>query len=165
MCYAMPAAVAVMCRISLAMLVAAATLVAPRAVAASADWCWDDPIVVIGGRSVSINIGVYGAPADVRRNVSAADVTIYVPAGTVAFLSVSANRFFRENVEFVPVSGGALAGQPIPVTVVVTFRATKEMPAAMRITSVLTLQAGHLLASSGSSSTTHGRMVASFVLY
>ena len=132
---------------------------------ASADWAWDDPVVVIGGRSVAIGVGVWGTPSDVRNSVSVADITVYVPKGTVAYLSVAVNFYFRENVRFVQAGESALIGRPIPVTVVVTFEATQKMPAAMRITNVLTLQPADLLDTSITSGTTYGRLEASFNLH
>ena len=146
-------------------LVTSLTLSPVATVHASVDWCWDDPVVVIGGRSVTIRIGVHGTPTEVRRNVRAANITIYVPEGTAAALSVSTNVYFREHVTFVPVSGGVLVGKPIPVRVVVTFDALKQLPAAMQITPVLTLHLSSVLTTTTTFGTTSGQLEASFTLY
>jgi hypothetical protein len=123
-------------RRSLIALVAAvlALAVAPApATEASVQWCWDDPVVVIDGRPVSINIGVFGTPRDVRANVSAAELTIYVPEQVLTRLSLGVSFYFREHVTFQRLPGRWQVGEPLPVRVEVTFKANKEMRVAVEV--------------------------------
>lgn len=48
---------------------------------ASWDWCWDDPIVLIGGHTVVINVGV---PSGQQDHVSGGTVTVHVPSNVKA---------------------------------------------------------------------------------
>ncbi len=98
---------------------------------ASADvaWCWNDPVVQIGTTYVSIDIGVSGDPA----KVSIAYVTIAVPQNVSTAVLFVEKQAFNEKVSFVQTADVWRAGQPIPVTVTVSFRANQQMPAAMVI--------------------------------
>ena len=131
------------------------------------EWCWDDPVVTIDGRTVQIDVGVMGEPDTVRRNVKVAHVWIYTPQGVSTKLLAATHTYFREVVHFVPSNDvrrrgngrGAAAwqpGQPVPVLVVVEFEARTEMLAGMRV--------NHPHGTLIDEGTTRGRLSAGFVL-
>lgn len=94
----------------------------PSAADASVEWCFEDPIVEIGGQRVSITIAVQGEPAQVRQNVRRARVSIYVPDNVRTRLISQTNTFFDEDVDFRTLDDVRWqAGDPIPVLVRVTF--------------------------------------------
>lgn len=97
--------------------------------AAQTTWCWIDPIIEVNGHRISINTGVQGTPAVVQANVQHAYVTIYVPRGAQYRLIEMTTGYYTESVRFVEVSPNAQVG------VVVSFRATRNLPAAMAIAS------------------------------
>ena len=133
-----------------------AVLQSPRRAAAEVTWCWDDPVVLINGTLVSINVGVYGDPLVVRSAVTLATIEIAVPAGVSTALVASSNLYFTERVVFVS-RGQWQPGQPVPVDVTVTFQATQDLPAALKIT----YPTGSIGASG---STAKGPLKASFAL-
>ena len=93
---------------------------------------FDDPVVSIGGQTVSINIGVQGDLREIRRNVDSASVEIHIPDGVPASVLRISHRYFDEEVHFVRDGGRWHSGQPIRVEIVVTFDATERMPAQMQ---------------------------------
>lgn len=106
----------------------------PSAVDASVEWCFDDPIVDIGGRRVSITVGVRGEPAQVRQQVKTAKVVIYVPAGVRTRLISTTAVFFKEEVEFRAFDDVRWErGDPIPVLVQVTFEARGRFDARVDV--------------------------------
>jgi hypothetical protein len=137
-------------------LLAAAT---PAPASADVIWCWDDPVVLIGGRPVSISVGVYDDPLTVMDDVQAAHFTIVVPHGVSTALVVSTNIFFPEHVRFER-EGAWAPGQTIPVKVKVRFDATRDLPAALKIAYL----SGLLPATVEDSSTTMGLLKAEFLL-
>jgi hypothetical protein len=149
------AAVAGLILLTLSMVAAAMPLPA----AADIIWCWDDPVVLIGGRTVSISVGVYDDPLTVMRDVEVAHVTIIVPNGVSTLLVASTNLYFPERVTFVK-RGAWTPGQPIPVTVTVTFEARRDLPAALRSVYL----SGLLPATAEDSDTTTGKLRTSFTL-
>lgn len=138
-----------------------ALVAAARPPVASADviWCWDDPVVLIDGRAVSISVGVYDDPLTVMNDVQAAHFTIVVPNGVSTALVASTNLYFPEYVSFER-RGTWTPGQPIPVSVRVRFDATRELPARLKVVYL----AGLLPAIVEDSSTTAGRLRADFAL-
>jgi hypothetical protein len=137
-------------------LVAAAT---PPTASADVIWCWDDPVVLIGGHAVSISVGVYDDPLTVMEDVRAAHFTIVVPNGVSAAHVASTNLYFPEHVRFER-RGDWMPGQPIPVSVRVRFEATRELPAKLKILYLSRL----LPATTEDSSTTTGLLKAEFSL-
>ncbi len=156
-----------------ALLIPAAILFKPPSAHASEDWCFDDPVVVIGLRALRINLGVQGSAAQVAAAVDSADIVIYVPQGVPVSLSLGANVAFHEHVRFVPVPGGSLlggilggvVGQPIPVQIVVTWQATQALGAQISVTNLLTLQLSTLLSTSVTHGTTANQLSANVMLY
>lgn len=110
-------------------LTAAALVQSPPRVSAGVVWCWADPIVQIGGATVSINIGVAGTPDTVER----ATVTIFVPEDVRTATLFVQQDVFEERVVFVHTETEVRRGQPIPVKVVVSFKARANVPTAMAV--------------------------------
>lgn len=106
-----------------------AGLTQARPAAAQATWCWIDPIVEINGHRINIDTGVQGTPAVVQAHVQHAYVTIYVPRGAQYRLIEITSGYYTESVRFVEVNPNAQVG------VTVSFAATRDLPAAMVITS------------------------------
>ena len=146
--------------------------------ASANDWCWNDPIVTIGGHTVQILTGVQGSAADVDKYVERAHVRIFVPKGVDTELLLITDDLYDETSEFARFNGNGKAseftkgkktdkefftsgkkwkqGDPIPVRVEVTFVASKQMPAAMKVThsGTTTVTPGH----------TKGKIVHEFTL-
>jgi hypothetical protein len=106
--------------------------------ASAEDWCWDDPIVEIGGRRVSIKTGVRASKEDVEKHVDLVRVVIYTPRGVDTRLIAETENFFEERTlfrkerkEFRQRNEPWRRGDPIPVRVEVKFRARKSFPAAV----------------------------------
>src|SRR5215208_5994244 len=135
-----------------------AALAPPRA-AADQTWCWDDPVVAVSGRLVSISVGVYGEPLAVDAAVDAAQITIIVPTGVSAQLVAESNLYFPEQVSF-EARETWTPGQPIPVTVTVRFEATAALPAALKVT----YPAGLTTVATDNGSTGNGQLKAIFSL-
>ncbi|HZQ34507.1 MAG TPA: hypothetical protein VFD32_01150, partial [Dehalococcoidia bacterium] len=156
-----------------ALLLPLSGLLRPRPAHASEDWCFDDPVLVIGARSLRINLGVQGTPAQVAASVSSAEITVYVPQGVLASLSLGDSVHFPEHVRIVPVPGGSLLGgvlggligQPIPVTIAVSWQANAALPTQISVTNLLTLRLTQLLSTSVTHGTTTGELTASFSIY
>ncbi len=138
------------------LVLSAIAVLQPSRAAAEVTWCWDDPVVLINGNLVSINVGVYGDPLVVRRTVTLATIEIAVPAGVSTALVASTNLYFPERVVFVS-RGQWQPGEPVPVEVTVRFEATQDLPAAVRITHATG-------ATNATGSTAKGPLKASFVL-
>ena len=136
-----------------------AAAVTPSTASADMVWCWDDPVVLIGGHAVSISVGVYDDPLTVMDDVQAAHFTIVVPNGVSTALVVSTNVYFPEHVRFER-RGTWTPGQPIPVKVTVRFDATQNLPAALKIV----YPSGLLPDTTGDTSTTTGVLKADFSL-
>ena len=143
-------------RIWLALSLIAALALAPASASASTEWCWGDPVVKIGTEVVTINVGVQERSTVVRKHVRAATIVIELPEGVSTSVEKTTSKHFPEVTQFRRVSTSWQPGQPVPVTVIVTFDATADMPAAVRIVSVH----GTITATG----TTQGQMSASFVL-
>jgi len=106
--------------------------------ASAEEWCWNDPLVEIGGKSVRIRTGVRGAAADVDRNVDEARVVIIIPHGVEARVLASTSDLYDEKTrlkkarnEFRENGRAWRPGEPIPVRVEVSFRAKKDFPAVV----------------------------------
>ena len=90
-------------------------------------WCWDDPIVRINGETVSIEIGVQGAPDAVRASVQLAETIITLPPGVTAETVSTTNEYFAETVRFLTLPGAEAAGIEVRV------HASRVLPVAVRI--------------------------------
>jgi hypothetical protein len=108
--------------------------------ASAEDWCWDDPIVEIGGKRVSIKTGVRGSRAEVERHVDHVRVEIYTPRGVETRLIAETENYFEEVTlfrkmrrEFRERNDNWRRGDPIPVRVEVKFRSKKNFPAAVEV--------------------------------
>ena len=86
-------------------------------------WCFDDPVIQIGNEMVETTVGVYGDPAWVSTHVKSATITYHLPSNTkAAKVRSTSTPYFAENVQFAYDSAPIQPGQPVPVTVVVTFQ-------------------------------------------
>jgi hypothetical protein len=87
-----------------------AVLLRPHAIHASEDWCFDDPVLLIGLHALRSNLGVQGTAAQIATAVSSAEITVYVPQGVPATLSLGNSLLSPEHLRIVPVPGGSLLG-------------------------------------------------------
>jgi hypothetical protein len=93
----------------------------PSRAARADDWCWGDPIVLIGGKVVSIDIGVQGSWTQVANHVSNAHTRIYVPQGVSTSVLGYTPAPFTESVEFIPVAWLSNGANDIDIKVEVSF--------------------------------------------
>jgi hypothetical protein len=96
-------------------------------------WCWDDPVVSIGGITLSTTIGVQADPSQLN-NGSSAWIVYAVPAGVSTALVSDTTTYFKEHVSFTTSTVPWTPGQPIPVTVTLSFNQNNTFPAQMRTT-------------------------------
>ena len=141
---------------TLALLMLGSVALAPRPAHASADWCWDDPVISIDGRVVHIQEGVYGDAKLVDANVKVAHVYVYVPDGVDTRVLHVTKEYFKERVHIIESDAPWRRGQPIPIRVDVEFEARADLPATLRVT-----YPGGIVQDFG---TTLGRMSVSFTL-
>lgn len=114
---------------------------------ASEDWCFDDPVIIVGGRTFALVVGVNGTPEAVRSHVSEAEIVVYVPPGATATLALGVDRYFRETVRFEQEQGLALpfstasrsGGNSLTISFSVTVHASKAMQTSVQVTEVLSL--------------------------
>ena len=101
-----------------------------RPASADISWCFDDPVVNINGIVVNTVFGVQADAAQLN-NGSHAFVVYSLPAGVSAALISDTNSYFKEHVSFVPSGAAWTPGQPVPVTVTLTFNQNHSFPAQM----------------------------------
>jgi len=113
-------------------LVALAALWAtPRPAHASADWCWDDPVVIVGGRIVDIRVQLPLANLLTMRSTT---LTVVVPRNVTGFVLVDDVSAFPMRTT-VSATGSAWNGSgPLPIT----LQAMVESPVAFNIHLVAT---------------------------
>jgi hypothetical protein len=90
---------------------------APARNAHADDWCWGDPIVMIGGKTVNINVGVQGTSSQVAGHVSHALTVVYVPQGVSHSIVGYTPAPFEEKAVIIPVSWLAATATEINVKV------------------------------------------------
>ncbi len=95
------------------------------------DWCFDDPVLNIGGTQVSIIVGVDVDPSLAASVVRSASIVVSVPEGTDTSL-LSSSGPFPENVRIE--KHGRQDGDATPVKVTVSFDATSKVDAALTVT-------------------------------
>jgi hypothetical protein len=110
------------------------TAVFPVSHAHADEWCWDDPVVSIGGKIVSINVGVHGTAAEVQAGVRSATVEITVPEDVRTSIVSTTNTHFKEVVVFRHSEKHDDDNAGTEVSVSVKFDSTKNMAAADAIT-------------------------------
>lgn len=123
--------------LALAMVIAG-TLTPARSAHAD-DWCWGDPIVMIGGTQVNINIGVQGTTSQVEGHVSQALTIVYVPLGVSASVVGYTPAPFDEKAIVIPV--GWLTATPTEINAVVEVTFIRISPGA-RSAGVMVTQNG-----------------------
>jgi hypothetical protein len=111
------------------MLLAAAAIVASAGFAMAhssptyASWCFDDPVVQVGNNFVQTTIGIDADPAYIRAHVRSATLTYHLPSNVPAAVVLSTSTpYFPESVKFVSTGIPVAPGQPIPVSVTVSFQ-------------------------------------------
>jgi hypothetical protein len=75
----------------------------PAAPASADDWCWDDPILLIDGKLVNVNVGVKGGSSTVRARVRNAHTKVFLPRNVSASVVGFTNLYFPETAEIVRV--------------------------------------------------------------
>src|SRR5688500_8507812 len=90
---------------------------APTRSAHADDWCWGDPIVMIGGKTVNINVGVQGSTSQVESHVAAALTVVYVPYGVSYSVIGYTPAPFDEKAIIIPVSW--LTATPTEINVLI----------------------------------------------
>jgi hypothetical protein len=73
----------------------------PASPASADDWCWDDPILLVDGQQVNINIGVKADRQTVRTRVRNAHTKVFLPRGVNASIVGYTNRYFNETAEII----------------------------------------------------------------
>lgn len=106
-------------RRSLLVLVALLGLILPVAspAAATVRYCRADPIILVGGYLVDVQVGVPFDKVDDIENRTV-DIQVIVPEGVEGGLVLADNLFFNQRVHFT--HRGTKQGNDIPVEVVVT---------------------------------------------
>lgn len=88
-----------------------------------ASWCFDDPVVQVGNNFVQTTIGIDADPAYIRAHVRSATITYHLPSNVPAAKVLSTSTpYFPENVRFVSTGVPVSPGQPITVSVTVSFQ-------------------------------------------
>jgi len=108
-----------------------AGLVQSGAAEASWGWCADDPIVLVNGAPLQTTVGVYADSTTVSRQVRGATVTYTVPASVSISLKMANNVYWPENVVLAHSNAAWSPGQPVSVSVSVTFDSAASLPAQL----------------------------------
>jgi hypothetical protein len=88
----------------------------------------------VDGHIVSIASGVAGDPVTVGKAVQRAETTVYLPRGVQGdVLSYTTEVFKDKKVTFVHTDAAWQPGQPMPVTIVVSFKAKSFLPVQITI--------------------------------
>ncbi len=96
--------------------------------AASADmWCFDDPVVSLNGQQVTLDVGAAGTSTYLHKTIAGATITVAVPAGVSTALVLLQNKPWPETVRFVQSQTVWSPGQPLPVTVTVSFSSSAKV--------------------------------------
>ena len=90
-------------------------------------WCWTDPVLVINGTPVHINVGVPVA----QRHAASSALTVTVPANVKAMLAGTQAANFPVAVNLVR-SGAHGGAGPVPVTATATVTAPAGTPSALK---------------------------------
>lgn len=117
----------------LLLVILAGFIAVPRGAAHADDWCWDDPVVAIGNDTVSVNLGILGAPTDVGANIHSASIVVHVPAGAPTGILAAQNNPYPEIVSFVNTDQTYRPGKPYNVEIDVTFATQKNYQAALQV--------------------------------
>jgi len=114
-------------------LIGSGFIVSSPARADSVEWCWDDPIVTINGVTLQTLIAAQGSPSSVQAAVKSANVTYIVPNGVQTNVVAVSAPFFKEKVDFQTDDHSHWTpGQPVPVTVVTSFKSKQTFPTQMQ---------------------------------
>jgi hypothetical protein len=102
-----------------------------QAPAAHADflWCWDDPVVVVNGTPVHIDLGIQGSPSQVHASIAAANIVVHVQAGATAVVPQSNTPDYPATVTVKFDKGGVWKSGPVPIQVDTTFVQQPHAPA------------------------------------
>lgn len=99
---------------------------------AAASWCFDDPVIQIGDTMVETTVGVAADPAFIAAHVKGATITYYLPENVPhAKVRATLTPYFAETVVFKSNGLKVQKGQPIPVTITVSFQSDVALPAQM----------------------------------
>ena len=115
-------------RISLSLALVAVLALAPGTTSAQLEWCWNDPTLVVNGKTVHINLG---APVDRRTLINNSVVTVTVPENVDAHLSGANTLNFPMSVTLLR-SGTWSGSGDIPVSVTGTVLITPGTPTGLK---------------------------------
>lgn len=115
-------------RIWLSLALVAALALVPGAASAQMEWCWNDPTLVVNGKTVHINLG---APVDRRTLINNSAVTVTVPENVDAHLTGAGVLNFPMSVTLLR-SGTWSGSGDIPVTVTGTVLITPDTSTGLK---------------------------------
>lgn len=95
---------------------------------AQSDWCWNDPTLVMNGKTVHIGIG---APVSMRNVIFQSSITVVVPTNVDASLSGTNATYFPTRVTLVQ-SGTWDGSGPVPVTVSAVVNVASTVPTGLK---------------------------------
>lgn len=104
---------------------------APRTASASAEWCWDDPVILVDGRIVDIRVGL---PLRQLLTTRSTTLTIVIPAnvqGTVLVDDISAFPMSTS----ISATGAAWSGKgALPITVITDVQSATPYEFSVTVT-------------------------------
>jgi hypothetical protein len=110
------------------MLMAVAVVQPPTRASAGASWCWGDPVLVIDGKTVHIDVGF---PLDQRSFVTTSTLTVTVPANVTASLNLT--NAANPSVKVTLVASGTWSGAgPVPVQAEAVVHATQRISTGLK---------------------------------
>jgi hypothetical protein len=92
-------------------------------------WCWDDPVVVVNGVPVHIDLGIQASAAQVQGAISSANIVVHVQQGATATVLQSNTPDYPATVTLKFDKGGTWKSGPAPIQVVTTFVLKAHAPA------------------------------------
>lgn len=88
---------------------------------AYAEWCFDDPVVLINGAPVHIDLGIQASATTIQASITAANIVVHVPLNVTTALVSSTTTNYPAYVTFKNDKGGTWTAGPVPIQVVTTF--------------------------------------------
>jgi hypothetical protein len=105
-------------------------LVAGPMAHATAEWCYDDPIVSINVNGVSVvlssQVGAYGDPSSVTPHVAIGWFNYVLPSNATASVISTSNTYMHEKVSFSFTGPAVAPGHAVPVTLSIGFNASQS---------------------------------------
>jgi hypothetical protein len=96
---------------------------------AAASWCFDDPVVQIGGSMVETTVGIAADPSVIAAHVHGATITYALPANALhSVVRYTSSPYFPERIVFTTSTATWIPGLPVPVKVTVAFQSDLTLP-------------------------------------